>query len=190
MYYDWHVIVQLLLINGACCHVCVSFQSVILATRMAQVTVKFDPYNETDNIEDYLEQLELFLTVNNVEDEKKVAHLLSGIGARAYAVIKNLVAPQIPKECSLDRIKELLINHLKPRPPVIAERFAFHKRDQRPGKTVNEFVIELRRLARTCKFGNFLDEAIRDRLVCGLANGGTQKKLLAEKDLTLKNQWK
>ena len=31
-----------------------------------------------------------------------------------------------------------------------------------------------------------MDEAIRDRLVCGLANGGTQKRLLAEKDLTLK----
>lgn len=31
-----------------------------------------------------------------------------------------------------------------------------------------------------------MDEALRDRLVCGLANNGTQKKLLAEKDLTLK----
>ena len=49
--------------------------------RMAQVIVKFDPYNETDDIEDYLERLELFLTVNNVEDEKKVASLLSGIGS-------------------------------------------------------------------------------------------------------------
>ena len=66
------------------------------------------------------------------------------------------------------------------------ERFAFHKHDQRPGETVNEFVIELRHLARTCNFGNFLDEALRDRLVCGLANCGTQKKLLSEKDLTLK----
>ena len=153
---------------------------------MAQVTVKFEAYSETDDIEDYFERLELFLTVNNVEDEKKVAHLLSGLGARAYAVVKNLVAPQMPKECTMDRIKELLINHFKPKPPVIAERFAFHKRDQRPGETVNEFVIELRRLARTCNFGAFLDEALRDRLVCGLAHGGTQRKLLAEKDLTLK----
>lgn len=119
---------------------------------MAQVTVKFDSYNETDDIEDYLEWLE-FLTVNNVEDGKKVAHLLSGLGAKAYAVVKNLVAPQMPKECSLDRIKELPINHFKPRLPVIAERFAFHKHDQHPGKTVNEFVIELRRLKRTCNFG-------------------------------------
>lgn len=97
-----------------CCSAHISFQSVTLATRMAQVTVKFDSYNETDDIEDYLEWLELFLVVNNVEEEKKVAHLLSGLGAKAYAVIKNLVAPQTPKECSLDRIKELLINHLSP----------------------------------------------------------------------------
>jgi len=153
---------------------------------MAQGTVKFDSYDDSDDIEDYLERLELFLTANNVEEEKKVAHLLSGIGAKAYAVVKNLTAPRTPKECSWDRLKELLINHFKPKPPVIVERFAFHKRDQRPGETVNEFVIELRRLARTCNFGNFLDEALRDRLVCGLANGGTQKKLLSEKDLTLK----
>ena len=31
----------------------------------------------------------------------------------------------------------------------------------------------------------FLDEALRDRLVCGLQNGETQKKLLAESDLSL-----
>ena len=139
---------------------------------MAQVTVKFDSYNESDDIEDYLERLELFLTANIVEEEKRVGHL---IWAKAYAVVKNLTAPRTPKECNWDRLKELLINHFKPKPPVIVERFAFHKRDQRPGETVNEFVIELRHLARTCNFGNFLDKALRDRLVCSLANCSTQK---------------
>ena len=75
---------------------------------MAQVTVKFDSYNESDDIEDYLERLELFLTANIVEDEKRVGHL---IWAKAYAVVKNLTAPRIPKECNWDRLKELLINH-------------------------------------------------------------------------------
>ena len=39
----------------------------------------------------------------------------------------------------------------------------------------------------TCKFGQFLEEALRDHLVCGLNNSSIQKKLLSEKDLTL--QW-
>jgi len=44
---------------------------------MAQVPVKFEPYDDLDDIEDYFERLELFLTINSVADNKKVAHLLS-----------------------------------------------------------------------------------------------------------------
>ena len=29
----------------------------------------------------------------------------------------------------MNRIKELLVNHFKPEPPVIAEWYVFHKRD-------------------------------------------------------------
>ena len=35
-----------------------------------------------------------------------------------------------------------------------------------------------------CQFGAFLNEALRDRLVCGLINTQSQKKLLTEKQLT------
>ena len=105
-----------------------------LAMRMSQV--KFEPYDENDNIEDYCERLELFFTTNEVVDEKKVAHLLSGLGTKTYAVLKNLTAPETPLDCSLARIKEALINHFKPKPPVIAERFIFHKRDQHTGEGI------------------------------------------------------
>ena len=71
---------------------------------------KFESYSEEDDIEDYLEWVELFLTVNSVEDDKRAAYLLSGLGAKAYVVLKNLVALQAPKECSMNRIKELLVN--------------------------------------------------------------------------------
>ena len=90
--------------------------------RMAQITVKFNSYDESDDMKDYVERLELFLTANNVKEEKKVAHLLSKIGAKAYTILKNLTVPRTPKECNWDRLKELLINHFKPKP---AERFAF-----------------------------------------------------------------
>ena len=45
--------------------------------------------------------------------------------------------------------------------------------------------MELRHLARTCDFGQFLEEALHDRLVCGLNNSSIQKKLLSENELTL-----
>ena len=37
-----------------------------------------------------------------------------------------------------------------------------------------------------CEFGAFLEEALRDRLVCGLKNIQIQKKLLGERELTFK----
>ena len=52
--------------------------------------------------------------MSSTEDEKRVAHLLSGLDAKAYAVVKKLVAPRAPKECSMNRIKELLVYHFKP----------------------------------------------------------------------------
>ena len=48
-------------------------------------------------------------------------------------------------------------------------------------------MAELRHLASTCSFNNFWEEALRDRLVCGMANEPIQKRLLTEANLTLKN---
>jgi len=35
---------------------------------------------------------------------------------------------------------------------------------------IAEYVAELRSLAAHCDFGDYLEEALRDRLVCGLCN--------------------
>ena len=60
---------------------------------------------------------------------------------------------------------------------VIAERFHFHHRNQHSGESIAEYVTELRKLALHCEFKDYLDQALRDRLVCGLLSESTQKKL-------------
>ena len=69
--------------------------------------------------------------------------------------------------------------HLTPRPTVSVARFRFHTRTQQPGETAAAFVSELRRLSEDCSFGEFLDEMLRDRLACGVANSAIQRHLLA-----------
>ena len=44
----------------------------------------------------------------------------------------------------------------------------------------------LRKLTLNCDFREFLDEALRDRFVCGLINDSICRRLLAERILTLK----
>ena len=107
------------------------------------------------------------------------------IGADAYGVLRNLLVPQRPKNKSFDELKEVLIGHYSPKPLLIAERFKFHRHNQLESESVAQFVVELKRLALKCDFGAFLEEALRDRLVCGLKNIHIQKKL-SEGELTFK----
>ena len=140
---------------------------------------------EDERISAYLERVELYFGANDIANEKKVAILLSVIGAKTYAVLRSLVAPDQPKDKSFAELKTLLKAHYDPKPLVIAERFRFYRRDQTAEESISEFLVELRRLAAHCEFGQFLDEALRDRLVCGLRNDAIQKRLLSEADVTL-----
>ena len=79
----------------------------------------------------------------------------------------------------------MLFRPISLKPLVIAERYRFHKRDQRPGESIATYVAELCRFARHCNFGTNLEDCLRDQLVCGLSNTHIMKKLLAEKDLDL-----
>ena len=100
-------------------------------------------------------------------------------------MLSDLLAPAKPTDKSLKELKEALQTHFEPKLVVIAERFQFHRWNQEPGESVAEYQAELRRQVSSCKFGDYLPQAIRDRLVCGLRSECTQKRLLAEADLTL-----
>ena len=47
------------------------------------------------------------------------------------------------------------------------------------------YVAELRKPTEHCKFGGTLNDALRDRLVCGIKNESIQKKLLSVSDMIL-----
>ena len=132
----------------------------------------------------YVERTQLFLEANEIAEAKHVAVFLSAIGAKAYALLRNLLAPVSPKEKTFKELVDTLKSHYEPKPLTIAERFHFHRRAQRTYESVKEFAAELRRLSTHCEFGTYLDEALRDRFVCGLGSETTQKRLLTESELT------
>ena len=61
----------------------------------------------------------------------------------------------------------------------IFERYCFNKQDKLPTKSADCFVAELKTLAKTCNFCDCLhDSLIRDRIVLGIKDEQTTKKLL------------
>ena len=135
----------------------------------------------------YLERVELYFTANEITDGKQVPIFLNDVGSTKYGLLRSLLAPVNPKDKSLVELTQALRSHFQPKRNVIAERFRFHRRNRMAGESVAQFVAELRQLAARCDFGQFLTEALRDRLVCGLRSEPTQRKLLREGGaLTLK----
>ena len=140
---------------------------------------------EVEELTTYLERVDLFFTANETPEAKQVPIFLNVVGATTYSLLRSLLAPANPKDKSLADLAAVLKGHFEPKRNVVAERFRFHKRCQNQGESVASFVAELRRLAARCSFGNHLDEALRDRIVCGLSSEAVRKRLLTEKDLNL-----
>jgi hypothetical protein len=128
--------------------------------------------------------VELYFSASGIAANKQVPILLSSIGASTYALLSDLVAPQPPSAKSFAEISGALRKHFEPKRAIIAERFHFHKRDQVAGETIADFDAALRKLAVHCNFGESLEEALRDRFVCGLRHEAIQRRLLSEADLS------
>ena len=91
-----------------------------------------------------------------------LAVLLSVIGGKTYNLLRSLLGPAAPGDKSYEDIVKVLKEHFEPKPSVITERFHFHRRMQVPGKSVADYVAELKRLATHCEFGDHLEENLRD----------------------------
>ena len=153
-----------------------------MATRLVGAIGTFDP--TTSKWSSYSERLHEYLVANGITDGwKKVAVLLSVVGGKTYDLLRDLFAPDMPNTKTYDELVKKLGDHLEPQPTVIAERYKLYQRQQKPEETVAEYMAALRRLASTCNFEQFFEQALRDRFVCGLANEKIKMELLQWKQL-------
>ena len=107
---------------------------------------KIEEYHESENLENYIDRLKQYLEVNEIPEQKKVAVLLSVIGAKPYAVLKDILSPEAPNTKSFDELVTTLTNHFAPKPLVIAERYKFHSRNQKDGEPTGHRVVESTRI--------------------------------------------
>ena len=93
--------------------------------------------------------------------KKQVAFFLTVVGSSTYQVLRDLLAPDTPASRTLEELLEVLKGHyISRRDLSFAERFNFHRRRQQPGESAAQYMVELRRLAKTCHFGQFLNDAL------------------------------
>ncbi|XP_047992906.1 uncharacterized protein LOC125231471 [Leguminivora glycinivorella] len=152
---------------------------------MAKMTVgKMDAFDRhKDNWATYIDRLEQYFIVNDVQDGRKVPLLITAMGADSYDLLVTLCTPTKPSEKTYKELIKIMSDHLQPQPSVLAERYKFRQRKQLKHESIADFIADLQRLTKYCDFGTWLDDSLRDQLVCGLYNETIRLRLFTEKDL-------
>ena len=125
------------------------------------------------DFETYMERFSELCKINKtvITKETKLSFFLTSIGAEAFITLKNLCTPDLPSAKSFDECVVLLKKYFNPKKLVVLERFKFSKREQKNSETISDYnITELKRMARTCDFGAFLNDALRDRFISGLSS--------------------
>ena len=137
-----------------------------------------EPFSPTIiNWNAHSDRFEQYVIANEIEDKKKVmATFLTTNGSKTYNILRDLLAPAKPSELKFEELAETLRNQYEPKQIVIAEPLHFHKREQHEREGVAAYNDALKNCSdQTLCFWN-IEEAFRDRFVCGLRNKSNQKK--------------
>ena len=135
----------------------------------------------------YEECFHLYLTTNGItDDDKKQAIFLTTCGTATYTLFRSLAAPKKPSDLPIADLLKLAAVHYHPKLSLAVQHFHFNSRMHQAGESVAAYLAKLKRLSKHWSFGDSLDDMLWDRIVCGIQDQRTQRRLLAEPDLTLK----
>lgn len=154
---------------------------VVVGTRARQPI--FQP--DAEAFEDFQDRLEAYFLVGNIDEALKVSELVCTLTPAHHKVLKDCLYPTKVAHATYEDCVKVLRAHFDPSRRLLSHRFEFYRRNQRAGERLKEYIAELKRLATSCEFGEFQDQALRDKLVVGLQEERIIQRLLQEsKDLS------
>ncbi|KOB66779.1 polyprotein [Operophtera brumata] len=88
----------------------------------------------------YGDRMEMYFMANAVKEELKLPILIASMGDAAYELLSDLASPKKPSALEYELVMEMMLNHLDPKPSLLAERYRFRQRRQEPSEKVQEYV--------------------------------------------------
>lgn len=108
-----------------------------------------------------------------------------------YELLRRLISPALPQTFKNNELVDLLKTYYEPKPLFIAERFHLHRRNHGEGESIAGYIMaELRSLSTHCEFKTYLNDALRDRLVCEIRSESMQDDYWPKKNCCSKRQWR
>ncbi|XP_063534987.1 uncharacterized protein LOC134744969 [Cydia strobilella] len=124
------------------------------------------PFNG-DNWEVFEQQLESLILLNDVPEEKKVALLITKITSNVFETLQILCKTKKPITLTYKELCDTLTEKYKHTKTPLLDRAEFRRRNQLPTESVDDYVLNLRKLSRKCQFKDEEDQ-IKEKLVDGV----------------------
>ena len=118
--------------------------------------------------------------------KKRAAVFLACIGTEAYELYQTMEFTGDDDQ-DIEKIIDAFEKHCVGEVNITYERYNFNQRKQEIGESFDVFLSDLRRLARSCDYGDVEESIIRDRIVVGIREDATRRKLLQTRKLDLKS---
>lgn len=128
---------------------------------------------------------EIAMELQNQSSERRAAIFLTCVGGEAMDKFRKFDLSDADRK-KIDKVITAFSTYCIGEVNESCERYHFYKRSQESDERFDDFVGDLRRLARTCAFGQITDSMIRDRIMMGIYDDSTRQKLLQVNKLTLK----
>lgn len=142
--------------------------------------------NLAENWKQFRRQLDIFMIASEFSTkshEIRIAVLLNIIGQDAIDLFDTFDLTDEQKQ-SYDEVLKSFDTFCKPKKNELYERYMFNKREQKEGESFDSFLMDIKRLARTCGYNDKEEEMLRDRIVFGIFKGKLRTKLLETQNLT------
>ncbi|XP_068900626.1 uncharacterized protein [Tenebrio molitor] len=118
---------------------------------------------------------ELTPTQDNIGQlPRKVAILISFVGAPTYKLLRDLCYPDLPKSKTYAELCQLLVKQYSPQVSEWRERIKFYDLQHESNESISEWYARIRNASVNCNFGAQLTEVLKNKFVVGLRK--TQKR--------------
>lgn len=142
--------------------------------------------NLAENWKNFRRQLDIFMIASELNaktSEIKAAVVLNLVGQEAIELFDTFDLTDEQKK-NYDEVLKAFETFCKPKTNELYERYMFNKRDQKEGESFDTFLMDIKRLARTCEYKDNEEMMLRDRIVFGIYNSKLRTKLLETQNLT------
>ena len=129
-------------------------------------------------------QLFIDLTMSKNTEKEKCSAFLYTIGQAGRDVYNTMTLGEEEAD-KIDILFSKFEAYCKPKQNVTIERYRFNTRAQGEEETIDQYVTELRLIAKNCGYGDLEDQLVRDRIVCGTNSEEVRQRLLRIDDLSL-----